>query len=70
MGLPNKDELKGKLNQAKGAVKKDMGRIMDDPELEEEGEAERAGGHVKEEVGKTRRKIGEAIEDIGDKIAR
>jgi uncharacterized protein YjbJ (UPF0337 family) len=70
MGLPNKDELEGKLDQAKGAAKKGMGRIVNDPDLEDEGEAERVGGHVKEKLGKTRRKIGEAIEDIGDEIAR
>lgn len=70
MGLPNKDELEGKFDQAKGAAKKGVGRIMDDPELHDEGETERVGGKVKEKLGKTRRKIGEAIEDIGDKIAR
>ena len=70
MGLPNKDEMEGKFDQAKGATKKGVGRLVDDPELEDEGEAERVGGHVKEKWGKTRRKVGEAIEDIGDEIAR
>jgi uncharacterized protein YjbJ (UPF0337 family) len=70
MGLPNKDEVEGKFDQAKGAVKKGVGRALDDPKLQDEGEAERTGGHVQEKFGKARRKIGEAVEDIGDKIAR
>jgi uncharacterized protein YjbJ (UPF0337 family) len=70
MGLPNKDEMKGKLDQAKGVAKKGLGRLTDDPDLHDEGEADRMGGQVKEKVGKARRKIGEAVEDIGDKIAR
>jgi uncharacterized protein YjbJ (UPF0337 family) len=70
MGLPNKDELEGKLDRAKGTIKKETGRVIDDPELENEGEVERTGGRVKEGIGKARRKVGEAIEDVGDKIAR
>lgn len=70
MGLPNKDEMEGKLDRAKGAAKKGVGRLVDDPELQDEGDADRAEGQVKETWGKTRRKVGEAIEDIGDKISR
>jgi uncharacterized protein YjbJ (UPF0337 family) len=70
MGLPNRDEVEGKFDQAKGNIKKGAGRVLDDPELENEGEVDRTGGKVKEHVGKARRKIGEAIEDVGDKIAR
>ncbi len=70
MGLPNKDEIEGKLDQAKGAAKKGIGRLIDDPDMRDEGEADRFGGEVKEKVGKGRRKIGEAVEDIGEKISR
>ncbi len=70
MGLPNKDELEDKFDQAKGATKKGVGRVLDDEEMQEEGESERIGGQVQEKFGKARRKVGEAVEDIGDKIAR
>lgn len=70
MGLPNKDEVEGKIDQGKGAIKKGVGKVLDDRELENEGEADRAGGHVQEKFGTARRKIGEAVEDIGDKLAR
>ena len=70
MGLPNRDEVEGKWDQAKGKTKETIGRALDDDELEAEGQADNAGGHVKEGFGKARRKVGEAIEDVGDAIGR
>ena len=70
MGLPNKDEIEGKFDQVKGRTKEGIGRALDDDELEAEGRAENAGGNVKEGFGKARRKVGEAIEDVGDAIKR
>lgn len=70
MGLPNKDEVKGKFDQAKGKTKETIGRAIDDHDLESEGQVDNAGGKVQEGFGKTRRKVGEAIEDVGDKIKR
>jgi uncharacterized protein YjbJ (UPF0337 family) len=70
MGLPNRDEVEGKLDQAKGKVKETVGRAVDDRDLESEGNADRAGGKVQEGFGTARRKVGEAIEDIGDSIGK
>lgn len=69
MGLPNADEMKGKLDQASGAVKDKVGEMTGDRDLEERGEAQRAGGNVQEGFGTARRKVGDAIEDVGDKIS-
>lgn len=68
MGLPNRDEVEGKFDQAKGKTKEVVGRAIDDEELEAEGSAEHAGGKVSEGFGKARRKVGEAIEDVGENI--
>ena len=70
MGLPNKDELEGKFDQAKGSVKETVGRATNDRDLEAEGGADRAGGKVQEGFGAAKRKVGETIEDIGDAIKR
>jgi len=70
MGLPNRDEIEGKFDQAKVKKKEALGRAIDDEELEAEGSAEHAGGKVEEGYGKARRKVGEAIEDVGDAIKR
>lgn len=68
MGLPNKDEVEGKFDQAKGAVKETVGRATNDREMEDEGAADRAGGKVQEGFGEVKRKVGDAVKDIGDKI--
>lgn len=70
MGLPNRDEVEGKLDQARGKVKGTVGRAIDDRDLESEGNADRAGGKVQEGFGQARRKVGEAIEDIGESIGK
>ncbi|HVQ38620.1 MAG TPA: CsbD family protein [Pyrinomonadaceae bacterium] len=70
MGLPNRDELEGKFDRAKGTVKETVGRAVDDRDLEDEGRADQTGGQVQEGLGKARRKIGEAVEDIGEAIGK
>jgi uncharacterized protein YjbJ (UPF0337 family) len=70
MGLPNNDELEGKWDQAKGKTKETIGRAVGNDDLEAEGRADVAGVQVKEGFGKARRKVGEAIEDVGDAIGR
>lgn len=70
MGLPNKDEVEGKFDQAKGAVKENVGRAVNDKEVESEGAADRAGGHLQQGFGTAKRKVGEAIEDVGEAIKR
>ncbi|HYJ46644.1 MAG TPA: CsbD family protein [Pyrinomonadaceae bacterium] len=70
MGLPNKDEVEGKFDQAKGAVKENVGHAINDRDMEADGSAERAGGHIQEGYGTAKRKVGEAIEDVGKAVGR
>ena len=70
MALPNKDEVKGKLDQAKGGMKETAGRVLNDRELENEGTADRAGGELREGFGTARRKVGEAVEDVGESLRK
>ncbi len=46
MGLPNKDEVKGKFDQAKGLVKGKIGRALGDRKMKDEGDAERGGAEL------------------------
>jgi uncharacterized protein YjbJ (UPF0337 family) len=64
----NKDEVQGKTDQVKGKVKQAAGDITDDENLKNEGVADEAAGEVQEGFGKGRRKVGEAVKDLGDKI--
>jgi uncharacterized protein YjbJ (UPF0337 family) len=66
----NRDEVRGKADQVKGRVKEEVGDMIDDERLENEGRAERAAGEVEEGFGKGRRKIGNAIKDLGKKIGQ
>lgn len=68
MGLPNKDEVEGKYDQAKGAVKENVGRAIDDREMEGEGAADRTGGKIQEGYGEAKRKVVDSIKDVGNKI--
>jgi len=70
MGLPNRDELEGKFDQAKGTVKEGVAKAINDRDLEAEGDADRASGNIQEGFGTAKRKVGEAVEDIGDAIKR
>jgi uncharacterized protein YjbJ (UPF0337 family) len=52
----------------KGRVKQAGGTITGNKDLEAEGAADRAGGKVEEGVGKARRKTGEWLDRVGDKL--
>ena len=66
----NRDELEGKKEQLKGKVKQAAGDLADDDQLHDEGVADDAAGDVQEGFGRARRKVGKAIEDLGDSIKR
>jgi len=69
-GVMNQDELKGKADQIKGKAKQAFGDLTDDEALHSEGKADEVGGAVQEGYGKARRKIGEAVEDVGKNLKR
>jgi len=66
----NKDEVRGKADRLKGRLKKAAGDVKDDERLRNEGTEDEAAGEVEEAFGKGRRKIGEAISDLGKKVGR
>jgi uncharacterized protein YjbJ (UPF0337 family) len=64
----NKDELDGKAEKLKGKMKQGAGDMTGDERLRDEGVADEASGEAQEGLGRGRRKVGEAVEDIGDRI--
>lgn len=64
----NKNEVDGKIDQIKGKTKQAVGDLTDNEQLHNEGEADEAAGNVEEGFGKGRRKVGEAIKDLGNRI--
>ena len=66
----NKDELQGKAERLKGRVKESVANVNNDEQLREEGVADQASGAVQEGFGRGRRKVGNAIKDLGKKIGQ
>lgn len=66
----NRDELDGKVDQVKGKVKQATGDLTDNERLHDEGVADEAAGNVQEGFGRGRRKVGEAIEDLGETLKK
>jgi uncharacterized protein YjbJ (UPF0337 family) len=66
----NRDELEGKTDRVKGKAKQAAGDLTNDDRLRDEGVADETAGEVQEGFGRGRRKVGEAIEDIGEKLKR
>jgi uncharacterized protein YjbJ (UPF0337 family) len=64
----NKDELRGKAERMKGQVKERVANVTKDERLRDEAAADEAAGAAQETLGKGRRKVGNAIKDLGHKI--
>jgi uncharacterized protein YjbJ (UPF0337 family) len=45
-----RDKAEGKMHQAKGKVKEVIGRAVNNPDMEAEGNVEKLGGVVQEKV--------------------
>ena len=68
--MKNRDEIEGRKENLRGRIKEAAGTLTGDRDLENEGANERAGGAVQEEIGRARRKVGEALEDPGEDVKR
>ncbi|HEY6146858.1 MAG TPA: CsbD family protein [Thermoanaerobaculia bacterium] len=68
--MNNRDEVEGRAENLKGRIKEAAGTLTGNPDLENEGASERAGGALKEGIARARRKIGEEIEEIGENLKR
>jgi uncharacterized protein YjbJ (UPF0337 family) len=66
----NRDELDGKVKGVKGKIKQAAGDLTDDQALHDEGVADEAAGDTQAAIGRGKRKVGEAIEDIGKAIKK
>ena len=69
MSVPNKDEIEGKWEQAKGWVKDKAGEVTNNKKLEAEGEAQNAKGKTQETWGKFKSGVGDAVDAVGNAIS-
>jgi uncharacterized protein YjbJ (UPF0337 family) len=54
-----KDQLEGNLHDLKGKVKQKAGQIVNDPNLEAEGEAEKIAGKIQKKIGEVEKVLGQ-----------
>jgi uncharacterized protein YjbJ (UPF0337 family) len=66
----NRDEIEGKAEAIKGKVKQAAGHLTNDPKLHDEGVVDEAAGKTQDTIGRGRRKVGEAVENIGKTIKK
>jgi uncharacterized protein YjbJ (UPF0337 family) len=54
-----KDKIEGKAHELKGAIKKTIGDVVDNPDLKTEGQAEELAGKVQRKVGDVEKAVGQ-----------
>ncbi|MDQ6765577.1 MAG: CsbD family protein [Verrucomicrobiota bacterium] len=58
MNSSTKDKVKGKIEQAKGAVKEGAGKATGNAELQDRGTAQKVGGKIQNKVGDVKKVFG------------
>ena len=58
MDSSTKDKMKGKMDQAAGAVKEKTGQATGNTDLQDRGTAQKAGGKVQDKVGDVKKVFG------------
>jgi uncharacterized protein YjbJ (UPF0337 family) len=60
----NKDQVKGRIEEATGKVKEVAGKVTGDKELEQEGKVQNVGGKVQAGYGDLKEDIKTAVEGL------
>ena len=60
----NRDEVEGKVEQAKGKLKQKYADLTDDDLLYAEGKEEDLYGRLQKKLGKTRQEVEKILEDL------
>jgi uncharacterized protein YjbJ (UPF0337 family) len=58
----NKDQVKGRVEQAKGNVKEGVGKATGNPDLRDRGTADKAAGKVQSTYGDAKEKVKGAVD--------
>ena len=56
----NKDQIQGRVEEAKGSVKQATGRVTGKPDLEDRGTLEKAAGKVQKTFGDVKEQVKDA----------
>ena len=64
----NKDQVEGRLDQAKGKIKELAGKVIDNDHMEAEGKADQVSGKVQAGFGDTKEAVKDKAKDLVDKF--
>lgn len=64
----NKDQVEGRLDQAKGKVKEVAGKVVGNEKLQGEGLGDQAAGKVQSGYGDAKEKVKDTIKSGADKL--
>jgi uncharacterized protein YjbJ (UPF0337 family) len=59
--LMNKDQVKGRVEEAKGKIKEVTGRTVGNPDLEDRGTAQKVGGAIQKDYGDLKEDIKDSL---------
>ncbi len=65
--IMNKDQVQGRAETAKGAVKEAAGKLVGNDRLTAEGQVDQAAGKVQSTTGDVKNKVGNAVKNAIDR---
>lgn len=68
--MPNKEQMKGTANKAKGEVKEAVGKMTDNRNLQADGKADKAKGEFQKGVSDAKETVKKATDKAADRMAR
>ncbi len=57
----NKDQVQGRVEEAKGAIKQSTGKVIGNPDLQDRGTVEKAAGTVQKTYGDVKEQVKDAV---------
>lgn len=60
----NKDQVQGRVEQAKGQIKETAGKAVGNDRLRAEGQLDKAGGKIQAGVGDAKEKVKDAVDKL------
>ena len=59
----NKDQIQGRVEEAKGSIKESAGRATGRPDMEDNGTVQKAAGKVQKTYGDVKEQVSDATKD-------
>ena len=63
----NKDQVKGRVEEAKGKMKESIGRATGHPDMEDQGTVDKVSGKVQKNFGDAKERLKDEIDDMKDR---